>query len=339
MQAVLSTASVGDPTLRKLDRYRKRYLEQPQNIAQRAHQQRLADNASNDSALQQNWFQSMKEAFREMDDVFKLTDSPHGFQFLDVGCCPGGFASSILEANPRVTGTGLSLEVFKGGHEFLLEDQYQIRFELFWGDINKYQLGYRPIHNHVPLPISPVNRPSGFALILLDGHPLRTAVDAGQATSHVHSIGDRLLISQLIIGLTTVTRGGTIIVKLSRPERLITSQLMWMFDMFAHDVRTWKPVCIHATRGTFYLIARGMGYGELAQHAGMYDGVLLRFKELWDKMASSGRRLLEHDLDFIVQRATLEGSYARRLRQLSAHLWAVQEAAWKAWRQQVENGF
>lgn len=28
----------------------------------------------------------MKLAFKEMDDVYKLTQSPEGFEFLDIGC-------------------------------------------------------------------------------------------------------------------------------------------------------------------------------------------------------------------------------------------------------------
>lgn len=61
------------------------YLKNPHNRAQREHQQRLADSSSNDPQLQANWFRSMKEAFQEMDEVFRLTDASTGFHFLDVG--------------------------------------------------------------------------------------------------------------------------------------------------------------------------------------------------------------------------------------------------------------
>ncbi len=61
------------------------HLKQPQNRAQREYQQKLADTSSNDPQLQANWFQSMKEAFQEMDEVFKLINAPDGFNFLDVG--------------------------------------------------------------------------------------------------------------------------------------------------------------------------------------------------------------------------------------------------------------
>jgi hypothetical protein len=103
MQATLPSSSLGNPALAKLDRYRKvctprldtmcavandewqSYLKDPHNRAQREHQQRLADSSSNDPQLQANWFRSMKDAFREMDEVFNLTYAPIGFHFLDVG--------------------------------------------------------------------------------------------------------------------------------------------------------------------------------------------------------------------------------------------------------------
>ncbi len=219
----------------------------------------------------------------------------------------------------------------------MLEEQYGHRYELVWGDITNYQLGNHPLPDHVPFPSL---HPTTFALVLLDGHPLRTSVNGSPsldaAEQAVHIVGDRLLISQLIIGLTTVMQGGTIVMKLSRPERLISAQLMWMFDGLAADIRTWKPVCIHATRGTFYLIARGMGFGA---NAGKYDEVLAGLRALWEELSCEQRRLREEDLEFIVRKKVLQGPYAGRLRELSAHLWEVQEAAWKAWREQVANGF
>lgn len=256
-------------------------------------------------------------------------------------CCPGGFSSYILHANRRTIGTGLSLEVAKGGHELLLEPAMLSRFELIWGDVNSYQLGPDHIYHHdapfVPFPITPATHPAGFSLVLLDGHPLRTAVASGMgARDALHTVGDRLLISQLIIGLTTVNLGGTIVIKLSRPDRLLTAQVMWMFDKLAAVVGTWKPVCIHATRETFYLIARGMGYGELAA---AYGGILRGLKILWTALTRTKRRLREDDLDFIVSATTLGGSYMPRLQKLSAHIWAVQKAATEGWYQQMEQGF
>ena len=151
-----------------------------------------------------------------------------------------------------------------------------------------------------------------------------------------HDWGQEMLVQMIDVFQDAVFQGGTVVMKLSRPERLVSAQLIWMFDNLAADVRTWKPVCIHATRGTFYLIARGMGFGAKAE---MYDQVLTGLRDLWENLTLTSRRLQESDLNFIVQKSVLQGSYAVRLRALSAHIWEVQEAAWKGWRQQVANGF
>ncbi|KAJ6627994.1 hypothetical protein B0H10DRAFT_2210083 [Mycena sp. CBHHK59/15] len=94
------------------------------------------------------------------------------FRFLDLGCCPGGFASYILGKNPRASSVGISLPTESGGHSCLLEEENFLRFELHWADLTQYQLG--PTFIHDPLLQSfPVAR-GPFDLVLIDGHPLYT---------------------------------------------------------------------------------------------------------------------------------------------------------------------
>ncbi|KZV63924.1 hypothetical protein PENSPDRAFT_656911 [Peniophora sp. CONT] len=334
MDRILSPRHLDHPALNNLREYHKSsYVHKK---AYQTHREKVADEAYADEALQMHWFETMKKALEEIDQVFKLTRAPEGFTFLDVGCCPGGFSSYILNANPNARGTGLSLPVSQGGHSYLLEPNFRSRFKLIWGDINAYQLAPPYVVSDprlVPLPLTPASHPDGFNLVLLDGHPLR------REGSDVHSIGDRLLISQLIIGLTVITRGGTIVTKLSRPERTITAQLLWLFDALCKDLRTWKPVCIHAPQGTFYAIAHGVGYGDLAaRHPQILNGLQSLWIELRYADQGRGRRLREGDLDFVIPEAALELTYVDRLKQLSAHLWDVQEKAWAGWHQQTIGG-
>ena len=77
------------------------------------------------------------------------------------------------------------------------------------------------------------------------------------------------------------------------------------------------------------------GFETRPANADAVDGV----KALWEELTYSSRRLREDDLDFIVNKRILQGPYTHRLRELSAHLWEVQEAAWKGWQEQVANGF
>ncbi|KAJ6542272.1 hypothetical protein B0H10DRAFT_2244686 [Mycena sp. CBHHK59/15] len=87
------------------------------------------------------------------------------FRFLDLGCCPGGFASYILGKNPRASSVGISLPTESGGHSCLLEEENFLRFELHWADLT--QLGVGTVSSF------PVAR-GPFDLVLIDGHPLYT---------------------------------------------------------------------------------------------------------------------------------------------------------------------
>jgi hypothetical protein len=237
-------------------------------------------------------------------------------------CCPGGFSSYILNKNPRAEGVGISLPVESGGHAFLLEEHLRPRFELTLADLTRYELGYEEDGRLQPFPFPP-----RFDLVLLDGHPLRTA------TSHNAWNGDCLLMSQFIICLQSISKSGTIVVKLSKPERLVTRQLLYMLDVLSLSLACWKPVCLHATRPTFYAVAKGVGLGRQGHRA---SELLLQLKMLWMELTyggtgSSGRKIANGDLDFIISDADLQRTYMSRFQQLARPIWMVQAMSLQGW--------
>ncbi|KAJ6512031.1 hypothetical protein C8R47DRAFT_1093195 [Mycena vitilis] len=317
-------------TLHQLNLLRYKNARQPSDEAYFQYQRKQAD--APDPALQRAWFHSMRRVLEEIDQVLPCVPEKMPFRFLDLGCCPGGFSSYILGKNPYACGVGISLPVENGGHACLLEEDVLPRFELYWADITRYQLGPAFI-NDPQLQNFPVS--TGFDLVLIDGHPLRSAHD------NVYLHGDRLLISQVIAGLVSVAFGGTVILKQSKPERLITSQLIFLLDVLCTDVRTWKPVCMHATRSTFYIIAKGF---RLGCQAVRWPQILGGLMNLWVQLSyggphGEGRRLLVSDLDFIVDDETLKQAYAPRLRQLSEHIWTTQSKCLQGWRNAQAEGF
>jgi len=195
-------------------------------------------------------------------------------------------------------------------------------------DLTYYQLGPTLIADPKlqPLPFPPGARP--FDLVLLDGHPLRTSA----ASDTYAQMTSRLLISQLIICLEATNLSGTIVMKLAKPERPVTAKLLYMFDMLSLHVATWKPVCMHATRDTFYVVAKGFGYGRQGYRLQEWLGGL---KVLWVSLTyglhSSGI-VGTADLDFIATKIELN-TYAPRLRQLSEHIWQVQASSLDGWKQ------
>uniref|UniRef100_A0A0W0F844 Ribosomal RNA methyltransferase FtsJ domain-containing protein n=1 Tax=Moniliophthora roreri TaxID=221103 RepID=A0A0W0F844_MONRR len=280
------------------------------------YQQRLAD--KQDPEISKNWFNAMKNVMEEIDQTF------------------GGFSSYILSHYPLASGTGISLPTQSGGHACLLEDSDFTRYFLIWADVTSFQLGttWIPSPYLQPFPFPPDAAP--FNLVILDGHPLRTHTSG----KNVHLIGDRLIISSLVLGLFCVAPGGTIILKLSMPDRKVTAQIIYMLDMLAEDIRTWKPVNIHATRSTFYVIAKNIGGGK---EAWRYEEYLKRLKELWEELMFGGdqgwgRMLESDDLNFIVTQHGMK-SYVDRYNKLCKHIWEVEAASLAQWHEARRNGF
>ncbi|KAF5347521.1 hypothetical protein D9758_014516 [Tetrapyrgos nigripes] len=269
--------------LKELHRLRSFKHGNPGLAAHVAHQQRQAD--SQDPEIQRAWFHAMKEVFEEINKYIWRVPFSTSFEFLDVGCCPGGFSSYLLSHYPLSQGTGISLPVGKGGHELLLEEDLRSRFNLIWADITLFDLrnenrfiphGWNQ-SIFTPFPFPPDH--NGFGLVILDGHPLRTQASATGGSQDVHALGDRLLISSLIFGMFSIRNGGTIIMKLSMPDRKITAQMMYLFDILAEDIRTWKPVNIHAIQSTFYVIARNFGGGIFSDR---YPWIMMKLRNLWE---------------------------------------------------------
>jgi len=280
-----------------------------------------ADNAGDD--LRRRWFKKMKEIMREIDKNAKCIQDAGNMQFLDLGCCPCGFTSYILDKNPEAIGYGISLEVAKGGHSFLLEKHHQSRFGLIFADLTYFQLGPSMIHDPQFRPLPPQIEPRSCGLVVLDGHRLRTQEGARMWEC------DRLLISQFILGLEAVKHGGTIVVKLSRPDSACTAKLLYMLDMVCGRLTTFKPRTMHNTRGTFYAIAKNAGLGVDAERL---PATIEGLKKLWFELTFSGengfgRWMLETDLDFVISTEELIDRYLARLIKLARHVWLGQAKA------------
>lgn len=141
------------------------------------------------------------------------------------------------------------------GHDYLLEEELRPRHDLCWADLLRYPMresrhgNRRKNFDDLPWGL----RCRHFDLVILDGHPLRSQkVDTS-------NVGPRLLVTQLLIALQTVRRGGTIIAKLSGVHRPDTQAILWMLDALSdRRLTTCKPISMHATRDTFYVVAEGM---------------------------------------------------------------------------------
>jgi hypothetical protein len=154
-------------------------------------------------------------------------------------CCPGGFSLYILSKNPNAYGVPVS----RGGHSFLIEEDLQLHLDLHLADITTYQLGAYQHPNLQSLPSSFITYT--FDLVLLNGHPLRTTEPDRLAP--LSNISDRLLISQLIIGVQSVSPFGTIVIKPWKPDKPITAKSLYLFDSISCELLTSMVLCLLTT--------------------------------------------------------------------------------------------
>ncbi|KAF9539891.1 hypothetical protein CPC08DRAFT_770899 [Agrocybe pediades] len=274
--------------------------------------------------LSRAWFCRMRKLLGEIDSSLRCIplDKVH---FLDLGCSSGGFSSYILSKNWRSTGCGVSLPIEEGGHEFLMSNPSErYRYTLFSGNITKYALAPAALNDprFSPLPDA-IDYPNKFNIVLLDAYQLRTQ------TERLRSERDRLLISQLIIALKSVQPGGTIIMKLAIPHRILPAKIVYMFKMISGEVQRWKPRTMHENRGKFYLVARDVGGSE---ETGLNQATFLRaLRRVWTELTFGskngyGRILKTKDLDFVVTNRELAGDHIKWLVEFGNPLWEVQEA-------------
>ncbi|KAJ7073993.1 hypothetical protein C8F01DRAFT_1010181 [Mycena amicta] len=266
----------------------------------------------------------MKNVFKEIDIQTACIPRKGPLRFLDIGCCPGGFTSYILSKNLSAQGHGISSEIENGGHRFLLEDRHRSRFKISYADLSYYRLGPLPASvvsasKLKPATALPFDTSRAFDVILLDGHPLRSAGDP-----------DLLLVSQLIMGLQYVKPGGTLLIRLADPEQAATAKLLFMLDGLSTRLETFKPRFMNATRSTFYVIAKGVGEGV---GAACQPILVEKLKELWVDLTiggvhGAGQALGEEDLDFVVTTKELQQpTHLERIMKLSKRVWEVQARA------------
>ncbi|RPD58735.1 hypothetical protein L226DRAFT_548347 [Lentinus tigrinus ALCF2SS1-7] len=287
------------------------------------------------------WFGSMRSIMQELDRVAHCIPSSKQLSFLDVGCAPGGFSSYILQKNRTAIGMGISLPESAGGHALLLEEWLRSRYHHYPEDILNYHWSPAPaddVRDHRSLQF-PHEFTGHFPLVVLDGHALRTyrhdpsviqspGGDADLLKAAHGAYRDRLLITQLIIALESVTPGGTIVTRLSHIECFPAAPLLYLLDNISKKVVVHKPQTMHKSRGTTYVIAKGVFSSK--ETRSLRDEYLQGLKALWGDLKQGGpcegigRMLLERDLDFIASGEVIVEEYVDRLIELGRQTWATQ---------------
>lgn len=310
----------GFTELSHLNRLRRMGNESPIMDRHYDKQRFTADNA--DETTSRAWYLRMRQIMEEIDRFYPVCDvDDRDFRFLDLGCCPGGFSSYILDKNPQATGFGISLSPQEGGHSFLMDEHLLDRYSIMFANMAKFELA--PDSNLASLPMAM----ESFDLVVMDAHHLRN-----QAPMAVHKV----YTSQLILGLSAVKIGGSVVLKLHRLESEYSARLIYLLDKISSGIKTFKPMTMHKERGSFYVIARGVGLDSrgrpsverqtLLQHA------VESFRTLWVNLGEEGseRKVVVEDLDFIITVDELVRRYKYRLGCLGRKVWEIQSRALEA---------
>lgn len=252
-------------------------------------------------------------------------------------CAPGGFTSYILRKNERANGTGITLPKSAGGHTFRVEPRYLRRYKLIEQDILRYDYARESAGHHGgSLDPIPEDVKGSFALVILDGHALRTyehgyEMESSDELRAAHIVYRcRLPIAQFILALGAVSPGGTMLVRLSHIECFPAAQFLCMLDELSESIVVHKPRAIHAKRATFYVIAKGVARPGL--RAQLKERYVEELRKLWVELGLGGRYgrgrvMVPRDLDFIATSNEILDGYLARLIELGRAVWMTQTRA------------
>ncbi|KAK0435369.1 hypothetical protein EV421DRAFT_1235400 [Armillaria borealis] len=291
-----------------------RGTESPSMDRHYENQRHNADNT--DEKTERAWYIRMRRIMEEMDRFCSVCDvDDRDFRFLDLGCCPGGFSSCVLDKNPRATGFGISLSPQEGGHSFLMDENLLNRYSIMFANMARFELGPNSDLDSLPIPAE------SFDLVIMDAHHLR---------NQPHMAAHKVYTSQLILGLKAVKIGGSIVLRLHRLESDYSACLIYLLDKVSCEIRTFKPMTMHKDRGSFYVIARGVGLDNYRRLSFERQTRLLHamdpFRALWANLGEEGseRRLVAEDLNFIISVDDLVKEYTYRLGRLGRKIWEIQ---------------
>ena len=201
--------------------------------------------------------------------------------------------------------------------------------DLHWADLTYYKLhpSAQELRGNILQPLPEIHE--RFDLVILDGHYLHDVYLLPTLDKPEPWDNHRLWLSQMIIALQAVKDGGTILIKLSHVEWTTTAQDLYLLDHLSTDLQTYKPRKAHVKRGTFYAIARGVGYGPKGALKAEY---IRKYQELWYDVSfggeeGKGRWTSRSDQNFIVSYEELADGYLERIAELGKDPWTVQANA------------
>ncbi|TVY54180.1 hypothetical protein LCER1_G004590 [Lachnellula cervina] len=248
-------------------------------------QRERADNA--DVSGEQKFFRMMIQIADEMNGLTGAlspqTARGPNMKVLDICMAPGGYTAAVLKFNPRASTFAITLPKDQGGHPIHIERSRLAGLQLLDVTMLVNEYTDKPIPPNHPdrekfLTIRPF-RFHSFDLVFCDGMVLRTQQreDYREKNEVI-----RLSTSQLILAMQRIKPGGTLVMLLHKIDSFPAANILHIFSKFA-KVEAFKPQKKHATRSSFYMIAKDVQAGHEAAKA-----VVEEWREAWWKATFGG---------------------------------------------------
>ncbi|TVY93142.1 hypothetical protein LAWI1_G001265 [Lachnellula willkommii] len=194
-----------------------------------------------------------------------------------------GYTAAVLKFNPRASSFAITLPQDQGGHPLHVERSRLAGLQLLDVTMLINEYTDKPIPPNHPdrekfLTIRPF-RFHSFDLVFCDGMVLRT-----QQRENYREGNEviRLATSQLILAMQRIKAGGTLVMLLHKIDSFPAANLLHIFSKFA-KVEAFKPQKKHATRSSFYMIAKDVQPGHEAAKA-----VVEEWKGAWWRATFGG---------------------------------------------------
>jgi len=215
-----------------------------------------------------------------------IRNHPEHFQFLDVCCSPGGFSEYVL-ANTQSRGVGLTLPLELGGHVPAIDKKNIAtpdRYDMYFVDVTTVAstIYMEPVYGNTKQPLDCIRilPPGGEAppelcnncdVMILDGsflggkgfysHTIYQNDEDNPAFNVYESsiaADQALLVSQLIIMVHNLKRGGHVVLRLSMTWNDFRNGVLCLLRrMFTGTIVNYKPRSTHQDKISYYLACSG----------------------------------------------------------------------------------
>ena len=205
------------------------------------------------------------EELQEATGVFTVDGSTSGeLRGLNLCMAPGGYTRFLLEQNPQMVMSGITLPVAQNGHPVMAEVAEHPQVDVQYLDINLLATSMGVPASEIPADHPDatkflINDPFAdlkFDVVIADGAVLRTH-DRGEHRLDKEREAVRLRLSQLILGFARIKEGGTFMLLLHRIDSWDNFVLLRSFEQFS-DIKVHKPTTRHAQSSSFYLVAKNV---------------------------------------------------------------------------------